>query len=633
MRVYLDYLQDILEHGVRKDDRTGTGTISTFGRQLRFDLQAGFPLLTTKKVWVRGVIAELLWFLDGGTNIRPLVQQGVSIWTDWPLKRYREATGEAIEQDAFEQRVAADPDFAAEWGELGPVYGRQWRDFAGPNGTRVDQIAQLIDSLRTKPHSRRHLVSAWHPAQIGDMALPPCFTADALVATSEGYHPIADIKKGDTVMTGTGQLQTINKVWETSYRGELLKIRPWYTARAIECTPNHPFLVRDKGWLDASELTEEDYVAVPRLQNEEIPVFTYERPHNLWDTSTTIEHEATADDFYTFGYFLGDGWASQNGRPRIHFSIANVEAKEVLPRIRKTIKVSEKPGGGENVTTYQTTSHQWINVFKDFGHKAANKRIPVWVLNAPQAYLERFIEGYCAADGVEHSTGALQFTTVSRDLAYGLQLIMAKLGRVGSIYHQKRPETTTIEGRTVNQSDTYTIHVRTRNNYTVVEEDVLWIKIRSIEREQADTTVYNLDVGDEHTYTADNVINHNCHYAFQCWVEPVADGPDRLSLMWQQRSVDSFLGLPFNIASYAFLTHMLAQQTGYDVGTLIFSGGDCHIYQNHIEQVETQLARAPYPLPTLTLRRCPDSLFDYRADDFTIEGYRHHPAIRAPIAV
>ena len=297
MRLYLDYLQDILDHGARKDDRTGTGTRSVFGRQLRFDLQDGFPLVTTKRVWVRGVLAELLWFLSGGTNIQPLVRQGVSIWTDWPLRRYREATGEAITQDAFEQRIAEDDAFAAEWGELGPVYGKQWRAFAGPNGTRVDQIARLVDHLQTKPHSRRHLVSAWHPAQVDAMALPPC------------------------------------------------------------------------------------------------------------------------------------------------------------------------------------------------------------------------------------------------------------------------------------------------------------------------------------------------HYAFQCWVEPVDGGPDRLSLMWQQRSVDSFLGLPFNIASYAFLTHMLAQQTGLDVGTLIFSGGDCHIYRNHLEQVETQLSRAPYPLPTLHLQRRPNSIFDYRAADFEIVGYEHHPAIRAPIAV
>jgi thymidylate synthase len=290
MQVYLDYLQDILDEGTRHEDRTGTGTIRVFGRQLRFDLTEGFPLLTTKRVWMRGVTEELLWFLRGETNIQSLVQADVSIWTDWPLKRYREETGNDISQDAFEERIAEDDAFAEQWGDLGPVYGKQWRDFEGPT-RRVDQIASLVEGIRTRPHSRRHVVSAWHPAQVEDTALPPC------------------------------------------------------------------------------------------------------------------------------------------------------------------------------------------------------------------------------------------------------------------------------------------------------------------------------------------------HYAFQCFVD---DG--RLSLMWQQRSVDSFLGLPFNIASYALLTHVLAQQTGLTPHELIFHGGDCHIYQNHVEQVQEQLTRAPHPRPTLQLRR-PDSIFDYTADDVTIEDYEHHPALKAPIAV
>jgi thymidylate synthase len=290
MRQYLDYLQDILDNGTRHEDRTGTGTIRVFGRQLRFDLSEGFPLLTTKRVWMRGVTEELLWFLRGETNIQSLVQAGVSIWTDWPLQRYRDETGEDISREAFENRIAADDDFADEWGDLGPVYGKQWRDFEGP-GRRVDQISRLVDNLRERPHSRRHVVSAWHPAQTEDMALPPC------------------------------------------------------------------------------------------------------------------------------------------------------------------------------------------------------------------------------------------------------------------------------------------------------------------------------------------------HYAFQCFVD---DG--RLSLMWQQRSVDSFLGLPFNVASYALLTHMLAQQADLTPHELIFHGGDCHIYQNHVDQVNEQLTRTPHDRPTLRLRER-DSIFDYTADDVAIEDYEHHPALTAPIAV
>ena len=290
MRQYLDYLQDILENGTQHEDRTGTGTIRVFGRQLRFDLTEGFPLLTTKRVWMRGITEELLWFLRGETNIQSLVQAGVSIWTDWPLQRYREETGDDISQEGFEARIAEDDVFAERWGDLGPVYGKQWRDFEGPK-RRVDQIERLVEGLRKNPHSRRHLVSAWHPAQVDDTALPPC------------------------------------------------------------------------------------------------------------------------------------------------------------------------------------------------------------------------------------------------------------------------------------------------------------------------------------------------HYAFQCLVD---DG--RLSLMWQQRSVDSFLGLPFNIASYALLTHMLAQQADLVPEELIFSGGDCHIYLNHREQVEEQLSREPYERSTLRLRER-DAIADYTAGDVTIKNYEHHPALEAPIAV
>jgi thymidylate synthase len=294
MRVYLDYLRDILENGTHHPDRTGTGTTRVFGRQLRVDLSDGFPLLTTKRVWMKGVAVELLWFLSGETNIRPLLEQGVSIWTDWPLKRYRKTTGKDISQEEFETLVLNQDTFANAWGDLGPIYGKQWRDFAGPR-ERVDQMRRLVEGIRTDPQSRRHLVSAWHPADLDRMALPPC------------------------------------------------------------------------------------------------------------------------------------------------------------------------------------------------------------------------------------------------------------------------------------------------------------------------------------------------HYAFQCFVEG-EPGDGTLSLMWQQRSVDSFLGLPFNIASYALLTHMLAQQTDLEPGELIFHGGDCHIYDNHREVVDEQLSRDPHPRPTLQLRPR-ESLFDYRLEDIEVQDYQHHPSLSAPIAV
>lgn len=264
MRAYLDLLKDIMEQGVKKEDRTGTGTLSVFGRQMRIDLSQGFPLLTTKKLHVKSIVHELLWFLSGSTNVQYLRDNGVTIWDEW----------------------------ADEEGNLGRVYGSQWRTWQGPNGQIIDQISSLITQIKNNPDSRRHLVSAWNVAEIESMALPPC------------------------------------------------------------------------------------------------------------------------------------------------------------------------------------------------------------------------------------------------------------------------------------------------------------------------------------------------HYAFQFYV---ANG--RLSCMFQMRSVDTFLGLPFNIASYALLTYMVAQQCDLEVGDLIWTGGDVHIYSNHFEQVKTQLSREPFPIPKIIIKRKPDSIFEYRFEDFEFVDYQSHPGIKAPIAI
>lgn len=264
MKQYLDLGRHILQNGVRKTDRTGTGTISVFGYQMRFNLQDGFPLVTTKRLHLRSIIYELLWFLNGDTNVKYLKDNGVSIWDEW----------------------------ADENGNLGPVYGYQWRNWPARDGKTIDQITKVIEQIKTKPDSRRHIVTAWNPADVDQMALPPC------------------------------------------------------------------------------------------------------------------------------------------------------------------------------------------------------------------------------------------------------------------------------------------------------------------------------------------------HAMFQFYV---ADG--KLSCMLLQRSTDYFLGLPFNIASYALLTHMVAQQCGLQVGEFVWTGGDVHIYLNHIDQVNLQLTREPFPLPQLNLKRKPASIFDYSFDDFEISNYQYHPGIKAPIAV
>ncbi|WP_347839675.1 thymidylate synthase [uncultured Draconibacterium sp.] len=181
MRQYLDLLETILEKGTEKKDRTGTGTISRFGHQMRFDLSEGFPVVTTKKLHLKSIIHELLWFLAGDTNLRYLAQNNVHIWDAWPYRRYKQSAefqGESIRE--FSQKIANNEQFAATWGELGPVYGKQWRDFSG-----IDQIKWVVNEIKylqennESPNGRRLIVSAWNPPEVEEMAiagLPPCHT-------------------------------------------------------------------------------------------------------------------------------------------------------------------------------------------------------------------------------------------------------------------------------------------------------------------------------------------------------------------------------------------------------------------------------------------------------------------------
>ncbi len=193
MQQYHDLLKHILNTGVWKDDRTGTGTYSVFGYQARFNLQDGFPQLTTKKHITKSIINELLWFLKGESNIQYLCRNGVRIWDDWPYEKYKkspEFNGDDIK--AFAHKIATDNGFAEKWGNLGPVYGYQWRSWPAPDGKTVDQISGLIAQIKKNPYSRRLIVSAWNVPYIDQMALPPCHTMFQL------YVAPPDKAKGET---------------------------------------------------------------------------------------------------------------------------------------------------------------------------------------------------------------------------------------------------------------------------------------------------------------------------------------------------------------------------------------------------------------------------------------------------
>ena len=223
MKQYLDLCRHVLDTGVDKMDRTQTGTRSVFGYQMRFNLQEGFPLLTTKKTAFRLIVSELLWFLKGDTNVKTLIEERNPIWDEWAFEQWVESEeydgpdmtnfGHRAQEDEafkkeydkqmarFKELVTTNEGFACKYGDLGPVYGRQWRSWQGANGEVVDQIANVIESLKTNPNSRRHVVTAWNPAEVDDMALPPCpmlfqfYVADGKLSC-QLYQRSADIFLG-----------------------------------------------------------------------------------------------------------------------------------------------------------------------------------------------------------------------------------------------------------------------------------------------------------------------------------------------------------------------------------------------------------------------------------------------------
>lgn len=455
MKTYLDYLSHIMKNGEEKTDRTGTGTISVFGYQMRFNLQEGFPLVTTKKCHLRSIIHELLWFLKGDTNIQYLKENKVTIWDEWrqPWTENREIVAVNKIEKQYE-----------------PYNG----DFSYDKDAILDHFHGLI------------LANLW------EEIMRNCYDKNAKDYDSYGKRGVSVCKRWHGVMNFIEDVQKL--------------------------------------------------------------------PHWRYKTKDWNNFELSKD-YYGANQYAPDTCVWSHKKEDVPYDWIKVTKPDCEELIIDGYSNSSKVISSANLATSGKLTNKEL---KDWKFEKINQP------ESPVLYRKKLIDD----------------------------------GDLGPVYGHQWRSWPTADGRYIDQ-------------ITKIIED---IKNNPDSRRHI---VSAWNVGE-----LDKMALAPCHAFFQFYV---ANG--KLSCQLYQRSADSFLGVPFNIASYALMTYMIAQQCNLEVGDFVWTGGDCHIYSNHFEQVKTQLARKPRPLPKLIIKRKPDSILDYKFEDFEIEGYDPHPAIKAPVAI
>jgi DNA (cytosine-5)-methyltransferase 1 len=367
----------------------------------------------------------------------------------------------------------------------------------------------------------------------------PCFVAGTKVLTHNGYKNIEDVVLIDTLMSHTGKFQKILNLQHKIYNGILYNIKAKYHP-SFKCTDEHPFYVREKTqkwnnklrkyeytfkipeWKKAYELDNNHYFGMKINQNSIIPEFNFDKKINKHKVNTINIKLDVLDMWFMMGYFIGDGWIEETNKSngcsmnKIRFAINTKDENDILPRINNILQITDKNcPTGNNCNKYGCSDFVWFNIFKQFGKYAHGKLIPEWVQDAPTEYIQEFVNGYHIADGCITKNDCYEFTTVSYNLAFGLQRLYLKLGHLFGINKYIRPKTTIIEERTVNQRDTYHIRgyikERKKNHSSFIENGYVWYAPSKIEKVNVENEpVYNFEVENDNSYVIENIISHNC---------------------------------------------------------------------------------------------------------------------------
>lgn len=663
--IYFNILKSVLVNGKERKDRTNVGTISTFAQTFRVNVSTHFPLLTTKNVYWKGVVEELLWFVSGSSDSKILESKKINIWKGNTSREFLDKAGLTNYKE----------------GELGPCF-LKGTEVLTNNGYKTIENVNKEDLLYTH-------VGNWKPIE---QVHNNNFTGNIFSIRAQ-YHP-----------------SNINATPEHPFYART------YEKKEIR-NPTHHFeiILDEPKWINAENLNKKNTLLGFKIETiEELPVINYEfREEKL---SYEIQSE---DEFFMFGYFLGDGWIVKEGNyERIYFVFNDKQNDFLKEKIGKVLNLQLcKDKIDTHCMTYRCNNKKYSTILKQFGKYAHKKLIPDWIHKSPKNMIESFLEGYFQADGCyrnnnPNTKSSRRFTTVSIDIALSVQRLYLKLGKICSINFQKRGykriiNTNNRGPREVNQRDCYFLEVyenkNKRINFFLIEKDYAWFPIREINSKYYENIeTFNFTVAEDNTYTVQNLSTHNC-YGYQ-WrkfnkvyiplqeekkllkdgfvdcrdpgidqlqeainlinTEPTSrrilvsawnpaqqkqmclpachmmyefyvDGEnmERLSILVNMRSCDVFLGLPFNIASYSLLLYMVAHVTNKKPHEVIFMLGDTHIYLNHLTQVEEQLKREKKGQPTLKIKRKVETIDDFKFEDFELENYEPHPAIKAEMAV
>jgi len=417
----------------------------------------------------------------------------------------------------------------------------------------VNDIAKLPDEIFEKYKDNVDIIFAGFP----------CFVAGTKVLTNSGYKNIEEVVLEDKLLTHTGTFQNIINLQTKNYTGDMFCLKIKYHPENIVCTKGHPFYIREKTqnwntelkknvvtfkqpeWKSAKELTMNDHFGMKINESNIIPEFTFDKKINKYKTEKQTIILDNPDMWFMMGYFVGDGWIEETTNPdgrcmnKIRFAI-NVQDEEYVCRIINNILpiTDKKCASGNKCNKYGCSDFVWFNILKSFGKYAHGKLIPEWVQDAPTEYIEQFIDGYRMSDGCIKNNGSSSFTTVSYNLAFGLQRLYLKLGYIFGISKDIRPKTTVIEGRTVNQRDTYCVSGYTRENKrqqsSFIENGYVWYAPFKIEKqekqekqeneENENIQVYNFEVENDNSYIVENTIVKNCQ-GFSGAGKKLADDP------------------------------------------------------------------------------------------------------------